>query len=327
MPITIDYTPIGALTDLAIASGKAKGTLQQRELDQRLRLAAYQTASQVAQERMRQDAAMQRLRASAQYQAAIVGMKADIDMQLELQEYQRQKQKLQGLLTQIKESDQFSEREKQELITQATAKYAGVGTGISPTMLRPTSTAYQNFIAKSQAKMGMIKYLEEAVANDIMSPDDAGRLAKAYGLTGTDLFQRTEEKISTQLAKEQARLKQIADYVDKKFVNVGPRGPDWMWRKSIREKPRIMIKTKQGKPGRKATETEKAEYEVLMKEKDVRLMNVQQLTRQLQFEGSEEVQQLLKEAPPNKRQAIRVALARGWTVQQVREQLMKEEGR
>ena len=179
MPITVDYTPVGAVYEAARYAGSVSGQLQAFQLRQQremfdIRMQADEE-SRRWQEQMRQEAATE----DYQRTLAMAQAKSQIDFDSDVAMYQRKRQMLTAEIDQIQGADFLTQPQKDEIAKKAYAKHFGVTLG---------STTMENFLAKQQYKMAMVTQLQEQVdanADDPttgMSPEEARNYAAGAGI-------------------------------------------------------------------------------------------------------------------------------------------------
>lgn len=179
MPITVDYTPVGAVYETARYAGSVQGQLQAFQMRQQQENFEIQMQAQedarVWQEQMQREASAE------QYQRtiALAQAKSQIDFDSDIQTYQRKRMMLMAEIDQIQSADFLTQAQKDEIGKKAYAKHFGVTLG---------STTMENFIAKQQYKMQMVTQLQEQVdANEAdpatgMTPEEARTYAAGAGI-------------------------------------------------------------------------------------------------------------------------------------------------
>ncbi|MHC4120440.1 MAG: hypothetical protein ACYSWO_23345 [Planctomycetota bacterium] len=169
MPIVVQHQPVEAIGALAQQAGQAAALNQEQQRRDRFQLQEMEMEHENRKMQFLAQAEQQARAEEMNYQMQLNMQKRDIDMQLDLQMYAREKQKLQQTLNLIKQSDELSESEKEEFAIQATAAYAGVGTGISPASFNAAGNkALQNHI--------LLGNYRAAEAEDIQRRLDSGEI-------------------------------------------------------------------------------------------------------------------------------------------------------
>jgi hypothetical protein len=206
MAIKVGHEPVLAAGKLAVMAGQARHEEQRQLQNDRMELAQLQGKLKMDQMRFGQ-AAQQEARAEEfQYQQMLNGQKRSIDMDIELQAYARQKQSLTQAMNMINDSNEFSDREKEELRIQAMSKYANVGTGISPSSMDQGGMA--DFVQKGAYKSQLLGQWQQAIDDDQMSVQDAQRLATGLGMSGAK-FQTPQERMDMPFKEVRDRLDTI----------------------------------------------------------------------------------------------------------------------
>jgi hypothetical protein len=127
-----------------------------------------------------------------QYQTMLKVAQRNIDMQMETQDYARKKQMLSQTMNMINDSNEFDAREKQELKTQAMAKYADLGSGITPSSFDKTNS-YEALMAKGAYKVAMLKDLQKQVDGGL-NPQVAENISIGLGMPGTQFLTPQERQ-------------------------------------------------------------------------------------------------------------------------------------
>lgn len=226
MAIVVDYTPYGAIGQMAQQAGENQAIQRQQEMN-------FQQDMAVMENQMRQQnmafAANLEQQARAEefmYQAKYLQMKREIDIQMELSEYQKNRQKLNMALDTINGSDSLTQAEKEELVIQATAKYSEVGAGISPAnfaqKLDPLVRKYQ----ESALKRGKLEEIYAGLEDGTLDEQAAQHEAETWGLGKLEfesdeaIFQKKIDAQAKRLADAQKRLTENFVMDGKKILNV-----------------------------------------------------------------------------------------------------------
>jgi hypothetical protein len=221
MAIVVDYTPYEAVGELAKSAGQS---IYQRERQQ----AADQKDMMQLQSRLQQQNAQfmanlqqEALQEQFQYQSAMLMQRKQIDMDLELADYARNKQKLMQVMNMINESDEFNPSEKAELSLQAMSKYAGVGQGISSGSFGGAGgdDTMQRYLQQGTFKQNLAQSLQAAVDSGQMEPSAAENFARSYGLTAD--FKSPQELQRRQSDQALKRLETAQEALDSRFVQDG----------------------------------------------------------------------------------------------------------
>lgn len=216
MAIVVDYTPIEAIGELAQRAGQA--TFENVQLQQRHQenMAQLQANLELRNSQFQQKMQQQAMAEQFQYQSAMLQQRKQIDMDLELADYARNKQKLTQVLGMIKDSDEFSSSEKAQLSLQAMSKYADVGQGISTASFNEPNRAMQNFLQEGTFRMQMSKSLQDSVNNEQLSPEEAENMARAYGLVAN--FKSPQEQRQVVIDKAAKRLESATKILNSRFM-------------------------------------------------------------------------------------------------------------
>jgi hypothetical protein len=216
MAIRIEHQPVEAIGQLGVLAGQAQVDKEQRNLRDREQLMKLDAGHKMEQMRFLQQAQEQARAEEMQYQMQLNMQRRDIDMQLDLQNYAREKQKLQQTLNMINQSEDLSEAEKEEFGIQATAAYAGVGTGITP-------ASFNSGINKALQNEILLGSHRTMLADDIQSRLDAGDIdeyqanresvQKNLGIT----FEGPQTRVDNKLADLLDTVKTTRDVYNKSF--------------------------------------------------------------------------------------------------------------
>ena len=209
MAIVVDYTPMGAVGQMAQQAGL--NAVAQRQVDFERQQDLAQLNQQLEQRSMqfRSQLLSQARAEEAMYHMKFIAAKRDIDIQMELDAYSRDRQKLKLALDTIRDADYLSEPERENLTIQATAMYGNVGTGISPaSFTSPMERQYQTSMLK-QAKLDEVRemynagQINEIEAQQMLAPFGMGSVK--FG-TDTEVFNKKLESVTKRLSDAQERL-------------------------------------------------------------------------------------------------------------------------
>jgi molybdenum-dependent DNA-binding transcriptional regulator ModE len=190
MAIEVQHQPVGAIYGLATQAGQAQAAQQQQEQRDRIQLKGMEEQMRMREMQFREKALAAARQEEMQYQAMLMMAKRQIDLQTEQAQYARQKQMLTQSLNMITESNEFSEKQKEELRVQAMAKYAGVGTGISPSSF--DSGGMEKMLTQGAYKSQMLTQWQNDVLEGRMGVEDAERLAVGMGMSGAKFHTASE---------------------------------------------------------------------------------------------------------------------------------------
>jgi len=216
MAIVVDYTPIQAVGELAQKAGEASYQNIQMQQQHQENMAQLQANLELRNSQFQQKMQQQAMAEQFQYQSAMLQQRKQIDMDLELADYARNKQKLTQVLGMIKDSDEFSSSEKAQLSLQAMSKYADVGQGISTASFNEPNRAMQNFLQEGTFRMQMSKSLQDSVNNEQLSPEEAENMARAYGLVAN--FKSPQEQRQVVVDKAAKRLESATKILNSHFM-------------------------------------------------------------------------------------------------------------
>lgn len=293
MAIVVNYTPVQAMGELAVRAGQAEFEKSQAAFREKQQLMQMQQDFQMKQQRFMVEAEQQARAEEMQYQALLMQQKRQIDMQIEVSDFARQKQKLAQTLGMINESDKFNAREKEELRLQAMSRYADVGQGITQGSFDTTGGAsgFENFMLQGTYKAQIVNSLQEAVRTGKMSQPEAQRQAAAFGL-GQVEFQTKTEEAQTVMDTAQKRLATAIARLDDSFMTKG----DTVYTK-VGQKPGNKIKPK---------DPEYKLYETLQKQVDAAREETERLRTEVSQQDSQDQFNLELESSPQLQQAVEI---------------------
>lgn len=190
MPITVDYTPVGQIYEAARYAGSVEGQLQAFQLRQQREM--FDIKMQADEDARRWREQMVREARTEQYQQTLqlAQAKSQIDFEAEVQMYQRKRMMLMAEIDQIQGADFLTQLQKDDIAKKAYAKHFGVSLG---------NTTMENFLAKQQYKMMMVRQLQESVDAEEMSPEEARNYAAGAGIPySAKMFVPEREQIRQQ---------------------------------------------------------------------------------------------------------------------------------
>lgn len=212
MAITVDYTPYGAVYDLAQQAGRAEGAKiaaqQQMQREHMQMQAALQRSNQEFQARMQQQATEEQFARQMQ----LLEAKKQIDMDMEIQQYAMDKQKLNSTLSLIRDSG-YSDEEKERLMIQARAKYAGVGQGITDDLMGAGGMG--DFMGKAAMRMQMAQGVQTAVDQGQIGPEQANLMLASFGIPHD--IQDPQVAMQEKLKDAADRVKRAREELQKSF--------------------------------------------------------------------------------------------------------------
>lgn len=216
MAIVVEHTPYEAMHQLAVGAGQAQAERERSAFREKQQLMQLQNQLETKQMQFQEEAASRAREEEFQYTIAAVQAKRQVDLQIETADYARQKQKLSQTLNMIRESNDLSDAEKEELLIQAMSKYSGVGTGIGPSSFTGgTSSGMQNFLMKGAYKAKMGETLQQYVDEGLMSTEDAERQASYFDIGGD--FKNQQQVLLDQSVDAQKRLDSAQDMLGSNF--------------------------------------------------------------------------------------------------------------
>lgn len=183
MPIVVDYTPAGAMMGTAFVVGQQRRADAQSAMDQK-----FQFAQQEAQQQRSHEIAMQRTnnemklldeQTQMQFAVTMQQQKVQTAMQMELQAWQREQQKLDMAIQSIEESDAWTPEEKSELIARAQAKWAGADI---PNTYGGQSTAMRNLGDKVLYQKQKLAEYQNWIKQGV-SVSEIQQIARAEGMS------------------------------------------------------------------------------------------------------------------------------------------------
>jgi hypothetical protein len=217
MAIVVEHQPVDAMYGLAQKAGSAQfeeNRQQQRDKEQLMKI---QMGHENRKMQFMEEAQARARQEEMQYQAMMLVARKQIDMQLDSQRYMRQKMELQTTLDMISGSDDLSETEKEQLSIQATAKFAGVGTGISPSSFSASaSKALQNQVLLGAYRKKALDDIQSRVNSGEISAQQGQNEAAIAGITGVKI-DSPNEQVAKIIDEKFERLSQVRDSYKKSF--------------------------------------------------------------------------------------------------------------
>jgi len=223
MAIVVDYTPYQAVFDLATQAGQAAGTERAAQRSHQAAMIQLQSRLQkenfLFQERMAQQARQEKM----EHDMALLQAKKGIDMQMDLQAYAMQRQRLDATMNLI-ENSSMSESEKEQFRIQAMAKYAGVGSGITTSLSKTEGgiPSGMDFLMKGMMREQMMNQWAQEVESGQMSPEEFKQKASAYGFSADykDPSVIYQENIATAQRNLREANKELTQYYVEKGEDV-----------------------------------------------------------------------------------------------------------
>jgi hypothetical protein len=131
-------------------------------------------------------------------------------MQTELSTYAHQKQMLGQAMDMINNSNEFSQREKDELKVQAMSKYAGVGSGIGASSF---GQGNDSLLQRGAYKTQLLQQWQEAINNNQMSVEQAEQASIGMGMSGAKFYTK-EEAAVLPLTRQRERVMEAQKALD-----------------------------------------------------------------------------------------------------------------
>ncbi len=232
MAIVVEHTPYDALFSLATQAGEAQAAQTAQAQRDREQLAAMQIQADQRKQQFMVAAEQRARQEEMQYQTMLIAAKRQIDMQVETSNYARQKQMLTQTLNMINDSNEFDEREKEQLSIEVMSKYSGLGSGISPSSFGGT-TGMSDFLQKGAYKMQLADQLQGMVDSEQLNPGAARQAAASFGLSGD--FATPGERHAEQVDEAVKRYDRIQDTVNSAFVISGGKLKDKTTKETIKK--------------------------------------------------------------------------------------------
>ena len=206
MAIVVGHEPVAALGQLATEAGQAQGNVMEQQQKDKSDLLKLQQDNVMQRLAFMRDSEVQARSEQLQYNVLLAKQKQSIDMQTELAGYARQKQMLQQTMNMIGDSNEFDDREKEELRLQAMSKYANVGTGITPGSM--AATDMERRMMKGEYSAARIKALQEEVDSGELNPLLANQRARGEGFGDIDFYTNKDLQNTAmiQIGKERSRI-------------------------------------------------------------------------------------------------------------------------
>jgi hypothetical protein len=205
MAIVVDYTPYAAVEGMARQAGINQQAKRQQEMDFQREMTQLQSDLQRKNMEFEMKAQQVARAEEFMYQAKYLTMKREVDIQMELMDYQRNREKLNLALNAIQSADDLSDQEKDELVIQATSKYGNVGSGISPSSFAQKLDPLVRKAMESDLKLGKLNEISQMFNSGQITEAEAQRLGQAYGL-GKMEFAQPEEEFQKQMDVKTERL-------------------------------------------------------------------------------------------------------------------------
>lgn len=217
MAIVVEHQPVDAMYSLAQKAGTAEYMKQQQMNQERKQLLRMQQEHQQRQQEFMVRAEQAARAEEMQYQVLLLQARRNVDMQLETARYAKQKQELQQTIDMISQSDELSDSEKEELKIQATAKFAGVGTGISPSSFSSKANKQlQNTVLLGAYKAKVLDDIQDRVDRREITAQQGQNEAAVAGLTGVKIYD-PDEKAEMLVDRKFKRLTTVTDAYNKSF--------------------------------------------------------------------------------------------------------------
>lgn len=316
MAITIDYTPMGAVGKAAIMAGQGQAAAEQQARSLELYRIRSQQQYGMEMMRMQTQAAQLSRQEQFEYNRALFMQKAQVDMQMEVGDYARKKQKLNAVLDQINESDEFTAQQKETLAIQAMAKYADVGRGITDLQGEAggMTAGMQTTLQKGQYFTQVYNAAMEAVRSGQATLPQAQQQMRAIGAPESMVKQMDRQEVMENEAKKRIiELQRVRDVMMKEFVV--RRGAV---HQVLRKKPggrMELSKLKEGSP-------ELARYQTLLTEQQRLTENLRDLQSRSDFEQAMSIDENLQQAVA---EAGYEAVYKYWMMKKTQTQAPQEE--
>jgi hypothetical protein len=195
--------------ELATKAGVAADNVMRQQQADRLQLQDLQQQHDMRKMEFMQSAQEQARAEELQYQMLLTQNKRNIDMQAEMAQYARSKQMLQQTMNMINDSNEFDDRQKEELKLQATSKYAGVGTGLTPGSFE--AGTLEKELLKGAYNTARIKYYQDEVSSGRMNPLIAQQGAIGEGLGNVDFYTDVQLQNPEMIENEKRRSRILRD--------------------------------------------------------------------------------------------------------------------
>ncbi len=316
MAITIDYTPMGAVGKAAIMAGQGQAAAEQQARSLELYRIRSQQQYGMEMMRMQTQAAQLSRQEQFEYNRALFMQKAQVDMQMEVADYARKKQKLNAVLDQINESDEFTAQQKETLAIQAMAKYADVGRGITDLQGEAggMTAGMQTTLQKGQYFTQVYNAAMEAVRSGQATLPQAQQQMRAIGAPESMVKQMDRQEVMENEAKKRIiELQRVRDVMMKEFVV--RRGTV---HQVLRKKPggrMELSKLKEGSP-------EFNRYQTLLTEQQRLTENLRDLQSRSDFEQAMSIDENLQQAVA---EAGYEAVYKYWMMKKTQTQAPQEE--
>lgn len=211
MAIKVGHSPVEGVFKLSQQAGIAQQMAREQQQNDRLQLQALDQNFKMKQMQFMEQQQTEARAEEMQYQQLLMQTKRGIDMQTEAAQYARQKQMMTQTLNMINDSQEFDDEQKEKLKIQAMSKYAGVGSGISPTSFR--DSGMENLATKGAYNKQRLDAMQDRVNRDpTYTIEDAQRDSLAFGMPGAQ-FYTPEESANLPATKIRKRMDGIADQI------------------------------------------------------------------------------------------------------------------
>jgi hypothetical protein len=210
MAIRVGHSPVEGTFQLAQKAGIAQKMQRDQQHNERLQLQALDQQFKQQQMEFMQRAEQEARAEEAGYQMMLGQAKRDIDMQTELATYAHQKQMLGQAMDMINNSNEFSQREKEELKIQAMSKYAGVGGGIGAGSF---GQGNDSLLQRGAYKTQLLGQWQEAINNDQMTVEEAQQMSIGMGMSGAKFYTK-EEAAVLPLTRQRERVMEAQKALD-----------------------------------------------------------------------------------------------------------------